>query len=104
VQKFLTLYDLYGSPNFDSLSKNIGEAKFDLTAIAHKARPLIHTAKNIKSPQVSPLITELSTSVENLRRALIVPSIHDEELSEVVQRLLASFEKLQDALSAAEYI
>ena len=104
VQRFLTLYDLYGSSNFDTLFKNIGEAKFDLTAIVHKARPLIRTAKNIKSPLVSPLLTELVTGVESLRRTLIINSLSDKELSEVMQNLLVPFEQLQDTLSAIDNI
>ena len=104
IQKFLTTYDLYGSSNFGLLLENVGKAKFDLTAIAYRARLLIKTVKNIKGQQVSPLISEIVTSVENLRRALIDPSLYGENLSEVILSFRISFEKLQDALSDIEYL
>ena len=104
VQKFLTVYDLYGSPNLDSLIENIGKAKFDLTAIAHKARPLINTAKNIKGEQMVSLIVDLTENVGNLRRTLINPSLQDVILKKDILSLLTSFEKLQDALSGTDYM
>ncbi len=102
VQRFLTMHNLYGSSNFDSLFENIGEAKVDLTTITHRARPLIKTATNIKGKQVSPLIVEIADDIESLRRALINPSLHDATLSKVILRLRMSFERLQEALSEIE--
>lgn len=108
VQRFFSTYDLYGNPSFDSLFINIGEAKFDLTAIAYRARLLIKTANNIKGQhkgqQVSPLNAELTDRVEDLRRALINPSLRDAKVSQVTPGLLMSFEKLQDAISDIEYM
>jgi hypothetical protein len=103
IKKFLNIYDLYGSANFNLLFENAGKAKFDLTAIAYKARPLIKESKNIKGKQISPLILEIYTSIEDLRRTLINPSLYNEELTEVVLSLRLSFEKLQDTLSDTEY-
>jgi hypothetical protein len=103
VQRFLTRYDLYGSPNFDSLFKDINEAKLDLTTIAYRARTLIKTGNDVKGQKISPLMVSLVTNVENLRRALINPSLHETRLGEDILSLLMSFEKLQETLSDVEY-
>lgn len=104
VREFLSLYDLYGNYSLNSLSKNIGDVKFDLIDITHKGRPLIKVAKKIRGKQVSPLVVKLNDSVENLRRVLINPSLRAARLNEAVLGLRLSFEELQDALADIEYI
>jgi hypothetical protein len=105
VQRFLATYNLYGSPDLDLdlLLSNIGEAKFDLTAIAYQARPLVKTAGKIKGQKFSPLISELNDRIENIRRALINPSFYDTKLRNEILSLRKSFKKLQGALSVIEY-
>jgi hypothetical protein len=104
IQKFLSEYNLYGSPSLDTLLENIGKAKVDLTSIAYRAHPLIKATKHIKGKQVSPLITELVEAVESLRRALIHASKYDTNLGKDVLGLRTSFEKLQETLSDIVYI
>lgn len=103
VQIFISEYNLYDSTNLKSLLKNSGKAKFDLTAIAYKARPLIKTANNIKGTDVSPLIAELNDHVENMRRILIHRSLQKGKLNTVITSLRASFKKLSEAISDIEY-
>lgn len=103
VQKLISEYNLCDSTNSNLLLKNSGKAKFDLTAIAYKARPLIKTAKNIKDTEVSSLIAELHDNVENMRRILINRALQEDKLKTVVPGLCASFEKLNKAISDIEY-
>ena len=102
VQKFMTDYDLYGSSDYDLLLGNTGNAKFDLTAIAYKGRPLIKRARKIKGQEISLLISEILTGVENLRKILINPTLQNEIASKTIINLRASYEKLRDALSTIE--
>ena len=102
IQKFLTVFDLYGSSNLSLLLKNIGDAKFDLTAIAYKGRPLINMARKIKGQQISPLVSEILDSVENLRRYLLNPTLQNKKINETIINLRTSYEKLKDMLSKIE--
>ena len=103
VQKFLTTYGLSGESDFSSLLGDVGDAKFDLTSIAYKSRPLVKTSSKIKGQDISPLVSGIHDSVEVLRIVLIDPTLQSENLSEAVTDLLSSFEKLQGALSGIEY-
>ena len=102
IQKFLTVFDLYGSSNLSLLLKNIGDAKFDLTAIAYKGRPLINMAGKIKGQKMSPLVSEILDSVENLRRYLLNPELQSDRVKKTVINFRSSYEKLQDMLSQIE--
>ncbi|MFC1942580.1 hypothetical protein ACFLWU_05115 [Chloroflexota bacterium] len=103
VQGFLTTYNLYGNADLKSLFENIGDAKFDLTAIAYRCRLLIKTSTSIKSGKVSIGVNELFDSIENLRRIMSNPALLDTKLEEAVLGLRVSFEKMQDALSDIEF-
>ncbi len=102
IQKFLTTYDLYGSPDGNRLLENTGNAKFDLTAIAYKGRPLINRARRIKGKEISPLVSEILTGVENLRKILINPTLQGETASNTITNLLASHEKLRQTIAQIE--
>jgi len=104
VQKFLSEYQLYGNSNIDFLLENNRKANFDLIAMAHKGNVLIKPASKIRDAQVSPLLTKVVDEIENMRRAMMSPTLRNTRLPEVVSRLRVSFEKLQKELSAIEYI
>lgn len=104
IKSFLTTYDLYGKPGFDTLLKNIGEAKFDLTSIAYNGRPLVARAKNIKTEGITTQVKDLVDTLESLRRYLMKPSIQSERLAQGIRNLRASFETLRDALAKTEYM
>jgi hypothetical protein len=104
VQKFLSEYQLYGNSNIGFLLENTRTANFDLTAMGHKGNVLIKPASKIRNTQVSPLLTRVVDEIENMRRALMSPTLRSTRLPEVVSRLRVSFEKLQEKLSAIEYI
>ena len=99
IQKFLTVYYLYAGSSFSLLLENIGHAKFDLTAIAYKGRPLINRARKIKGDKISPLVSEILDSVENLRRYLLDPALQSKRISKTVINLRTSYEKLKDTLA-----
>ena len=104
VREFLSTYGLNGDYSPDSLSDNIGDMKFDLTAIAYKGRPLSKAAKKIRGKQISPMIVKLDESLENLRRVLVNPTMRANKLDEAVAGLRLSSEELQNALADIEYL
>jgi hypothetical protein len=104
VQKFLSEYQLYGNSNIDFLLENNRKANFDLIAMAHKGNVLIKPASKIRDAQVSPLLTKVVDEIENMRRAMMSPTLRNTRLPEVISRLRVSFEKLQENLSAIKYI
>jgi len=104
IREFLHLYDLYGNNSLNSLSKNIGDVKFDLISITYKGRPLIKAARKIKGKDISPLIVKLDDSLENFRRVLINPALRATKLNEAVLGLRMSFEELHDALTDLDYM
>ena len=104
VQAFILKYNLKeGSSNLGSVLENIGEAKFDVTTITHRARDVIAVAKNIKGTMISPLIEEVIDEFGNIRRALINPTLGITILRQDIPKLNESFKKLKDSISAIEY-
>jgi hypothetical protein len=104
IREFLYVYNLYGDYSLSSLSKNIGDVKFDLINITYKGRTLIKAARKIKGKQVAPLIEKLDDSLENFRRVLINPTLRGTRLNEAVLGLRMSFEELQDTLTDLDYM
>ena len=104
LQDFLSRYKLpEGSTNFDPIFKNIGEAKFDLTAITHRTHDVLNTAKNVKGTRISPLIEEVLHDLEDIRRALINPALGRAMIGKLIPELYESFGKLREAISDLEY-
>ena len=104
IQEFMSRYNLQEeSSKLNFIFENIGSAKFDLTTIAHRTRMIIKTAKDIKGKGISPLIEEVHSDLEDVRRALINPALGSTILSEVLSKLRESFKKLHDAISDIEY-
>jgi len=104
VKAFILKYNLKeGSSNLGSVLENIGEAKFDITTITHRARDVIAVAKNIKGTMISPLIEEIIDEFGNIRRALINPTLGITILRQDIPKLHESFKKLKDSISAIEY-
>ncbi len=104
VQKFLNTYDLFGTSSYDVLLDKVGEAKIDLTTITYNGRPLTGKTKNIRGGEITPLVSEVLSSAENLRRFLINPQLQSEKVDESVRNLRSSYEKLQETLSGIEYM
>jgi hypothetical protein len=104
VQDWLTTYGLDEGADFKTLLKNAGDAKFDLTGIAHKGRPLIGKAAKIKEKGIASLITSIVIEVENIRRYLMNPSIQLESLREDIPNLRSLFETLQHLLEKTGYL
>ena len=104
IQAFLLRYNLKeGSSNLSSIFENIGDAKFDVTTITHRARDVIAVDKNIKGTKISPLIREIIDDFGNIRRALINPALGITILRQDIPKLHESFKKLKDSISAIEY-
>ena len=104
LQKFLSDYQLYGRADAGLLLENAGDAKFDLTSIAHNSRNLKSQVKNIKNSQITSLFEEVVVQIENMRRILINPSLRENKLHGVISDLKISFEKMHDTLSTIEYM
>jgi hypothetical protein len=104
IQEFLSKYGLKeGGSNLATIFDNIGDAKFDITTITHRARDLINAAKSVKGSRISPLIEEIIDELGNIRRALINPTLGISILRQDIPKLHESFKKLQDVISATEY-
>jgi hypothetical protein len=104
VKYFLTTYDLYGKPGFNTLLKKIGNAKFDLTSIAYNGRPMVARARNIKVKGITTQVKDLVDNLDSLRRYLMKPSIQSDRLAQGIRNVRSSFETLQDALVKTEYL
>lgn len=103
VQAWLTTYDLHDGADFNTLLKNAGDAKFDLTAIAYKGRPLMDEAVKIKEKGIATLIAEVVVEAESIRRYLMSPSMQLESLRKEIPDLRSLFETLQHLLEKTEY-
>ena len=104
IQRFYSIYNLQEeSSKFESLLSKIGDAKFDLTNLAYHTRPMIKSSKDIKGEKFSPIIDEILSELENLRRALMNPALRKTHLRKTVSELHKSVTNLRDKLSEIEY-
>ena len=104
IQGFLARYNLQeGSANYKPVFENIGEAKVDLTTIAHKARTVIKTAEDVKGKKIPPLIEEVLDDIDATKRALINPSAGRILIKKIMPELLESFQQLQHTITGIEY-
>ena len=83
--------------------EHIGEAKFDLTNIAYKARAIIPVSKNIKGTKVSSLIEEIMRNLEEFRRLLIHPDLNRTRLLPMLAKVYELFKNLQDSILETKY-
>ena len=104
LQDWLATYGLDEGADFKTLLKNAGDAKFDLTGIAHKGRPLIGKAAKIKEKGIATLVTEVVVEVESIRRYLMNPSMQLESLRKEIPKLRSLFETLQHLLEKTGYL
>jgi hypothetical protein len=104
IQRFFTSYNLpEESPGYKSLIENIGYAKFDLTNLAYRIRPLIKTAGDIRGVKASPLMENILNQLEDFRRALMDPSLRRAQLKKIIGDLHESVTDLQTKLAEIEY-
>lgn len=104
IQDFYSNYNLPAeSPNFKSLLEKIGYAKLDLTNLTYHLRPVIKTAGDIKGVQISQIMAEILSRLEDFRRALTDPALRKSQLQEVISELHESVTSLQQKLSELEY-
>ncbi|MFH1647547.1 MAG: hypothetical protein ABID71_07690 [Chloroflexota bacterium] len=103
VRKFITIYGLAEGDDLGQLLGNIGDAKFDLTAIAYTSRPVIKKARRIMGFDVPALIKALVGNVESMRLILISPSLQEERLKQAISGLNASFENLNEAITTTGF-
>jgi hypothetical protein len=104
VPKFLSDYRLSAGADMAFLLENTRQANFDLIAMTHKGNELVKPAAQIKGAPVSPLLTKVVDEIENMRRAMMSPVLRSQRLPEVVTRLRASSEKLQEKLASLEFM
>jgi hypothetical protein len=104
ILKFLTTFELYGSNNVSLILDDIGDAKFDLTAIAYKGRPLIDLSMKIKGYKMAPLVVEIIENVESLRRYLLNPELQSNRVTQAIINLRSLYEKLHDALAEIKFM
>ena len=103
IHDFLTKYKVEESHNLDLILEHIGEAKFDLTNIAYKARAIIPISKNIKGPKVSSLIEEIMRCLEEIRRLLIHPDLNRTRLVPMLNKICELYKNLQDSILETKY-
>ena len=104
ILKFLTTFDLFDSNDVSLILENIGDAKFDLTSIAYKGRPMIDLSMKIKGYKIAPLVSEILDTVESLRRYLLNPELQSDRVNQGVINLRSSYEKLNGALAEIEFM
>ena len=103
IQEFILRYHLQEKgPAFDFLFENIGLAKIELTTIIYQARTIVTTVKTVKGKNISPSLMEVHSDLEEVRRALIEPTV-SRVLEKSAYKLCTSFKKLNDAISEIEY-
>ena len=104
IEKFFVEYSLQEkNSDFRLIFKNIEQAKIDVTTIAYKTRTRIKIAKDIRGKDLPPLLEEVHSDLEMVKRALFNPILANTILGEVVSKLHKSFKQLIDEVSNIDY-
>ena len=104
IEEFLTKYAPKDEKNdFGLISENIGKAQFELIAIEYKIRIKIKIAKKIRGKYITPLLQEVHSDVELVKRAILNPTLGNTMLVSRLTKLYESFENLNEVISYIEY-
>ncbi len=104
IKEFFVKYSLQEKkPDFRLILESIGQAKIDVTTIAYRTRTRIKIAKDIKGRDLPPLLEEVHSDLEMVKRALFNPTLANTVLSEVVSKLHKSFKQLINEVSNVDY-
>jgi len=89
--------------DFRLLFDNIGQARIDITEIAHLAGEIVKLAKDIEGKNLRSLLEALLSDLEDFKRGLFTRTLRGSALSERLLSLHNSLENLLGAISAMEY-
>lgn len=103
IAEFFVKYNLQEKNSaFRLTPENMGQAKVAVITIAYKTRTRIKIAKDIKSKNLPPLLEEVHSDLEMVKRALFNPTLGNAVLDEVVSKLHKSFKQLINEASNIE--
>ena len=103
IEEFLTKYRLQENTDFRLVFEKVGQARVDITEIAHLAGETIKTATNIQGKDLRPLLEQVTADLEDLKRGLFTRTVRGPGLAERLIRVHSSLEKLLGAVSTIEY-
>jgi hypothetical protein len=95
VEEFLAKYRLQeDGPDFRLVFENIGQARIDVTEIAHLTGTRVRIAQNIEGEKLPLLLEEVHSDLDDFKRALFTRTLGSVILSERVLELHKSLENL----------
>jgi len=104
VEEFLAKYHLQeDGSDFKLVFANIGQARIDVTEIAHLTGTRVRIAQNIEGEKMPPLLEEVHSDLDDFKRALFTRTLGSVVLNERVLKLHKSLENLLAAVSDIEY-
>ena len=104
VEEFLAKYCLQeDGSDFSLVFTNIGQARIDVTEIAHLTGTRIRITHNIESEKLPPLLEEVHSDLDDFTRALFTRTLGSVVLNERVLKLHKSLENFLVAVSDIKY-
>lgn len=104
VEEFLAKYHLQqDGPDFKLVFENIGQARIDVTEIAHLTGTRVRIAQNIEGEKLPPLLEKVHSDLEDFKRALFTRSLGSVVLGERVLKLHKSLENFLATVSDIKY-
>lgn len=104
IEEFLSKYRLQkDAPEFRLVFENIGQARIDVTEIAHLTGTRVRIAQNIEGEKLPLLLEEVHSDLDDFKRALFTRTLGSVVLSERVLKIHKSLENLLAAASDIEY-
>jgi len=104
IEEFLSKYRLQKDvPEFRLVFENIGQARIDVTEIAHLTGTRVRIAQNIEGEKLPLLLEEVHSDLDDFKRALFTRTLGSVVLSERVLKIHKSLENLLAAASDIEY-
>ena len=101
IEDFFARYRLHeDGSDFNTAFKNMGQFRIDAVEIAHQTGIRIRRAKEIEGKELPPLIEEVHSGLDELKRALFTRTLSNVILGQIVSKLDVAYKNL---IAAMEY-
>lgn len=104
IEEFLVKYSLQDkSSDLRLVFKNVEQTRIDATTITYKTLARLKIAKDINSKRLLPLLEQVHSDLETLKRAIFTSTVGSAVISKDASQLHKSFTQFSNEVSNIEY-
>ena len=104
IEEFLVKYSLQDkSSNLRLVFKNVEQARIDVTTITYRTMARLKMAKDINSKRLLPLLEQVHSDLETLKRAIFTSTVGSAVISKAASQLYKSFTQFSNEISNIDH-